>query len=181
MAWTAPMTAVAGVFTASNFNIHVRDNLLETAPAKATSPGMHMVTSGTNRISGRFAVNWEISQLETTTSTSYTNLATIGPRITVNTGTRALVFLSALTYHSVANGDSLMGVVVSGATTIAASDEYSLAVTQSSGFANQAFQLSTGFVVTGLNPGNNTFTAQYKIVVAGTGTWGRRKISVIPF
>lgn len=36
MAWTVPMTAIAGeLWTASDFNVHVRDNLNETMPAKA--------------------------------------------------------------------------------------------------------------------------------------------------
>ena len=56
MAWTAPMTAVANaVFTAAQFNTHVRDNLLETAPAKATTTGGYFVATGTNTIVQRVA------------------------------------------------------------------------------------------------------------------------------
>src|SRR5690606_12967068 len=44
MAWSAPMTAVSGsVFTAAQFNQFVRDNLNETAPARATTAGAHFV------------------------------------------------------------------------------------------------------------------------------------------
>ena len=38
MTWTAPMTAVAGaVYTAAQWNTSIRDNLNETAVAKALS------------------------------------------------------------------------------------------------------------------------------------------------
>ena len=56
MAWSAPMTAVANtVFTAAQFNQHVRDNLNETAPAKATASGGYFVATGVNAIAQRFA------------------------------------------------------------------------------------------------------------------------------
>lgn len=45
------MTAVASTaFTAAQFNTHVRDNLNETAPAKATTSGRLIVTAGPNSI-----------------------------------------------------------------------------------------------------------------------------------
>lgn len=54
MAWTSPMTAVANTeFTAVQFNTHIRDNLLETAPAKAVNPGSYFAVSGTNSIAER--------------------------------------------------------------------------------------------------------------------------------
>ncbi|GII42264.1 hypothetical protein [Planotetraspora phitsanulokensis] len=47
MAWSAPMTAVANsIFTTAAFNQYVRDNLLETAPAKATTGSRLIVTTG---------------------------------------------------------------------------------------------------------------------------------------
>jgi hypothetical protein len=80
MAWSAPMTAVANAtFTSAQFNQYVRDNLLECAPAKATTPGRLIVTTGPNAITERVVTQASISTSETTTSTSYTDLATTGP------------------------------------------------------------------------------------------------------
>lgn len=46
------MTFVSNaVLTAAQLNTHLRDNLLETAPAKATAPGRFIVSTGLNSIS----------------------------------------------------------------------------------------------------------------------------------
>src|SRR3546814_19340432 len=75
MAWTAPMTAVANtVFTAAQFNQHVRDNLNETAPAKATAAGGYFVATGVNAIAQRIADGNTDTNTGTTTSTTYTDL-----------------------------------------------------------------------------------------------------------
>lgn len=47
MAWTTPRTWTTGeIVTAANMNTHVRDNLLETAPAKITTLGDLLIGSG---------------------------------------------------------------------------------------------------------------------------------------
>jgi hypothetical protein len=51
MAWTAPRTWVTDeVVSASQLNTHVRDNLLETAPAKATASGELFEATGANAL-----------------------------------------------------------------------------------------------------------------------------------
>lgn len=51
MAWTAPRTWVTGeTVTAALLNTHVRDNLLETAPAKVTTAGDTVYATGANAI-----------------------------------------------------------------------------------------------------------------------------------
>lgn len=51
MSWTAPRTWVtAEVVTAAMMNIHVRDNLLETAPAKVTTAGDILYATAANAI-----------------------------------------------------------------------------------------------------------------------------------
>lgn len=51
MSWTAPRTFVTGELeTASIFNTHLRDNLLETAPAKVTTKGDSVWGTGANAI-----------------------------------------------------------------------------------------------------------------------------------
>ena len=96
MAWSAPMTAVANAtFTAAQFNQYVRENLNETAPAKATTSGGYFVADGVNSIAERFATGNTDLNSGTTTSTTFTDLtgAAIGPTVTVTTGTMALVFI----------------------------------------------------------------------------------------
>lgn len=51
MAWTSPRTWVAGeTVTAALMNTHVRDNLLETTPAKVTTQGDIVYATGANAI-----------------------------------------------------------------------------------------------------------------------------------
>ena len=98
MAWSAPMTAVSGsVFTAAQFNTFVRDNLNETSPAKATTSGAYFTVSGTNEITERVPASASTLVSETTTSTSFTDLTTVGPEVTVDTGASAVLALTRQT------------------------------------------------------------------------------------
>lgn len=178
MTWTAPMTAVAGsVFTAAQFNTHIRDNLNETAPAKATTNGSYFVVSDTNQISQRTPATNNVNTSETTTSSAYTALATPGPAITATTGTMALVAVSATLSNNTSGQNSYVSYAISGATTTAASDDRAQLLTAAA--TNQAFRASHWYLETGLTAGSNTFTAQYR-VTGGTGSWSNRRIIVLP-
>lgn len=174
MAWSAPMTAVANsVFTAAQFNQFVRDNLNETAPAKATTAGSHFAGTTLNAIAERISDAAIVATSQTTTSTSYVDLATVGPSVTVTTGPAAFVS----TYNSNFNtgaAASLMSFEVSGASAIAAADNVSIAI---AGTSSQ--RAGATFLLTTLTPGVNTFTAKYR-VGAGTGTYADRRIVVFP-
>lgn len=184
MAWTAPMTAVANsVFTAAQFNQFVRDNLNATAPAKATAAGGYFAADGINsiverRISG--AIDIDVGG--TTTSTTFDDLAggaAVGPAVTLTTGTQALVFIHSQATNSGA-GSARASVEVSGASTIAAADNRSIATF---GSADNGLGASTWTWYTGglaLTPGSNTFTMKYR-VSSGTGTFDDRRIAVMPF
>lgn len=180
MAWTAPMTAVANaVFTAAQFNAHVRDNLLETAPAKATTAGSIFVSSGTNEISERIPTTANVFGSCTRTSNTYAapNTGTAGPEVTVTTGTQALVMLNADCFNTTASSTALMGFAISGASTVAASDSY--AIGQVSSGTATGNKVGATFYVSGLTAGSNVFTCQYK-ASANTGTFQDRHITVIP-
>lgn len=182
MAWTPPMTAVANAtFFASEFNTHIRDNLNETSPGKATTSGSHFIVSGTNTIVERRTTNAFVGTNESTTSTTYTDLATPGPAVTVATSTRALVLLYTQMGTSVSSGAFAMGYAVSGATTIAASDPRALVIT--SGTVGHSFHVSATIFDDILTAGSNTFTAKYRSHTAGGVTTGfsSRRICVIPF
>lgn len=181
MAWTTPMTFVSNaVLTAAQLNTHLRDNMLETAPAKATRTSGFFVGGGPNSIVERLVVTNRIPSAagETTSSTNYGDLTTEGPTVDVETGTRALVFLSGSMFNTVANKAAYMSYAVSGATTIDPSDTNCL---QLSGLAaTQSGQIGTVDLADGLTPGVNTFTAKYR-AGSDTASFKNRFIGVFPF
>lgn len=115
-----------------------------------------------------------VATSQTTTSTSYTDLATAGPSVTLTTGTSAIVWIHCSTLNN-SGVQNNIAVAVSGATTVAAADGNSIKFTGATGTlqAAQAFAIK----LTGLTAGSNTFTLKYK-VSAGTGTFENRTITV---
>lgn len=172
------MTAVAGsAFTAAQFNTYVRDNLLETFPGKASAANQLLIGTGLNTVAVRAPATDEISTTETSSSSSFGNLATVGPTVTVTTGTSALVAWGCYSGNS-ADSKTLMSVEVFGATVIAAADNNSIIhYAPSTGAASTQYMLR---IYSSLTAGSNIFRAKYR-VTAGTGTWARRNIAVIPF
>ena len=172
MAWTAPRTYVtAEVITASILNTDLRDNLLETAPAKAGAG--FVVATSTNLINVRDPQYLRINTSETTTSTSFTDLATAGPAVTTTTGVEVIIMWGAFAANST-TAESQMSIAVSGASTIAATTNYMFIV---DGTERVGAMYSINLAVTA---GSNTFTAKYKVGSASTGTWSNRFISVVP-
>jgi hypothetical protein len=177
VAWTTPLTAVANsALTAAQWNASVRDNLLETAPAKATTAGRLFVSTGANAIAQREITTATVNTQETTTSTSYVDLATVGPQVTVTTGTRALVMWAAQMKNASSSTSTRAAVDVSGATTIAAADTDDIIIDGLA--ANNEIRCSMFKLYTTLTAGSNTFKVQYK-VGGGTGTFLDRQICVI--
>jgi hypothetical protein len=179
MAWSAPMTAVANsTFTAAQFNQYVRDNLNETAPAKATSAGSYFVADGVNSIAERTPNGTSVLTSETTGSTSFTDLATFGPSVTVDTGPYALVLTHCQAGNSGA-GSAYAGVDVTGDSSIAPALNRSINII---GAAGATVGAGTAVLHVGglaLTPGSNTFTMKYR-VSSGTGTFADRRIIVMP-
>lgn len=102
----------------------------------------------------------EVLTTQSTTSATYTNLATTGPSVTIDTGTSALITMCAFAYNSVGAGNTaFLGLDVSGATTIAANDEY---LRTTFWAANASVYMGGSFIVTGLTAGSNTFTIKYR-------------------
>jgi hypothetical protein len=178
MAWSTPLTAVSNAtLTAAQWNASVRDNLAETAPAKATTAGSIFAGTGANSIAERIPSGDTVGTSQTTTSTSYVDLATVGPSVTVTTGVLAFVFVSCQMTNNTGTIGSFMSFTVSGATTVAATDGSSLVhYPTTAGLPMQA----TRAVSQGLTAGSNTFTAKYR-AAANTGTFSQRGLAVIPF
>jgi hypothetical protein len=176
MAWTTPLTAVANAtLTAAQWNASVRDNLNMTAPALATASGQIFASTAANTIAVRVPSSVTVNTSEGTASTSYGDLATSGPAVTVTTGAKAIVAVGALHSSSSASGYCQTSYAVSGATTVNAADENG---TTSNGTSNWRFSMVSA--QTALTPGSNTFTMKYRAAVAGTATFADRKIVVIP-
>jgi hypothetical protein len=177
MAWTAPVTAIAGsAFGSALFNATVRDNLNETSTAKATQVSSWFPASGVNALAERVPVQNNTQGSSTTTATAYGNLADgVTTSVSVATGNRALVSLYTNFNNSVNGNRTWMAFDTSGATTVAASDLFSIDHS-----FNGGMRWGATFLVTSLTPGTNTFTLRYR-VTAGTGTFSVRRIAVIPF
>lgn len=179
MAWTTPMTAVAGAaLNAADFNTHIRDNLNMTGPGVATAEGRWLVGSASKTLAERDIQEAIVTTNESTGSTAYTNLSTSGPSLTLTTGSFAIVSLyGQLVNATAANGACAMSFEVSGATTIAADDAQSI-VTDGLTVDNGHY-LGVSHGVT-LTPGSNTFTCKYK---AGSGTawFSNRRLVVWSF
>lgn len=124
-----------------------------------------------------------VATLQSTTSSTFADLATAGPSVTVTIGSNglALVIISADLANSVGGDYAVMGFVVSGANTIAATFNNSLFFQQPGGIsASGEMGASYSILLTGLTTGSTTFKAQYEIVTGGTGSFRNRVISVIP-
>lgn len=117
------------------------------------------------------AFNATVLAGETTSSSSYTDLATPGPAVTVTTGTKALVTVATYVVLAGGTGPGYMGCVVSGASTVAASDAQGVGFSS----ANSATGSRT-FLLTGLTAGSNTFTAKYRSNSGAVGFAGREII-----
>lgn len=111
---------------------------------------------------------------ETNTRTTYGDITTVGPQVTLTTSTAALVLFSAELGNNTLSAQTLAAVAVSGATTRAAVDDECIF---RDGIAATDCQLMGAVYMTGLTAGSNTFKLTYR-VSAGTGTWARRMLSV---
>lgn len=180
MAWTTPLTAVANAaLTAAQWNASVRDNLNETAPAKASASGQIFASTGANTIVARTPNTASIATTESTTSTSFADLTTPGPSLLgQTTGTKVLVMVHTRMANQTAGGITRCGWAVSGAGSVAASDE--LAIAFESSAANDNIWCSGAWVYTGFSAGSNAIAMKYK-VDAGTGVFSDRRLSIVPF
>lgn len=178
MVWTAPMTAVDNdVFTAAQFNAHIRDNLLETMPGKATTVGSYFVSVDANIIAERFTHHDYVATEESTTSSAFVDLATFGPSITFTTGSSFLIFMSTQITHSSTTGNSHMGFDISGDIT----QVPSAILTVGGASGSNPRQMGMIFRAPIVPPESEvTVTAQYR-TNTGTATFSQRRLGIINF
>src|SRR5215217_7984099 len=177
MAWNVPVSWVDGIaVTGAQLNAYLRDNFNETAPAKATVSGRHIVTTGPNTIAERAIRQTYDAGAGTRTSTSFGALAgaSAGPAVNnIVTGTLALVSVQCQVNNTLDGPSSRMSYDISGATTDAASgtpgDDRGI-LSQSS--ASKDSRFSTMELQT-LTAGTNSFNSVYR-VSSGTGNFSAR-------
>lgn len=177
MAWSAPMTAVAGnVFTASQYNTFVRDNLMETAVAAATVPGSIIVGNGSHEVVQRTPVWTSLTGGATMSSTSYGDLSDqVGPTLTVQSGPVMVIWLYCNQYNTAGNA-AWMTFEISGDSSVVAADSNAVQLQGTDGDRN-----GCGILVDGLSAGTNIVTAKYRVSTAGTGYFSQRRLVVWPF
>ena len=112
----------------------------------------------------------------TTNSATYTTtLAGGGTNCTVTlaTGTTALVSFNASFFTGTALQIAAISVSVSGATTLAGSDDYMVNMELTSSLG-----MGRSFIITGLTAGNNVFSLCYRSAGTNTMNAGRRTLTV---
>lgn len=156
MAWTAPPAFTVGQIL--------------------TSGEMNVISGDLSFLAGTTFNS--VATNESSASTSYTNLATPGPSVSVLTGANALVLFGASCLNNTTAQAVFIAIAVSGATTLAApAGTTALDLVQQPDPGGETLM---GFTwITGLTPGANTFTMKY-LVGGGTGTWGSRVLAVFP-
>jgi hypothetical protein len=120
-----------------------------------------------------------VATAESTSSTTYVNLTTAGPSVTVivPASGRVLVSVTTATTGNSASTSCLMSFAASGGNTVAASDANAVIL------AGQALQrASATSVLGGLAAASTTFTAQYRVAGQGSAscTYSNRSIMAIP-
>lgn len=182
MAWTAPMTAVAGsVLTAAQVNTHVRDNLRETMPSRASRAGAMFAVSGWQEIAERYPDHYADLERVDVTATSFDDPATgsAGPSAPMVTGPMAIVGYRATVQVPSITARVEVSYSISGATEREAAPETSLGYSLSNAASGMQWRACVVDLATGLTPGLNVFTLKYN-VSSGTGTAIDRRIWVLP-
>lgn len=178
MTWTTPFTAsLNDDLPSSTWNASVRDDLFQTEAFVDNAPGAHYIAAGANVIMIEGIQSSRVATLETTTSTAYVDLSTVGPTVTVALHSSAIVIASAELSNSSTNSASKVSVAMSGSSTIAASDDWSCITDGMNAFMQSRRGVAHRF--TGIS-GACTFTMKYA-ASSGVGSFLNRELIVIPF
>lgn len=177
MTWSTLPTYTNGTLTASQL-MAIRDNINETAPAKASEAGGYFVATGTNAITQRVVRGNSITVTGTTTNTSYADLDTggVGPSVVVGTGAAAIVFLTAEMVNTV-NAGAVWATFDVGITSTYFAPQDTQAIMHENAVNSSCRTGVTSYVA--LTAGNNTFTMKYR-VSSGTGSFDDRRFFVMP-
>lgn len=181
----------AGVASAVN-EITVTNSATGAGPIVSATGGdtdidVNITPKGTGRVSLAGAgapVEATVATQQTTTSTTYADLATTTDTVTAVIGSsgKALLNLFATITNNTNFAFAYVTFVASGANTIAASDTYAIQFQAFAGNASNAYGAS--HLLTGLTAGSTVFKLKYRVQTggsgSGTGAFSNRKISAIP-
>lgn len=149
---------------------------------------VHMADStqstGTKWAAAAAAATAKVLTSESTSSGTYTDLATPGPAVTVTVGPLgiAIVTISAdLNFGR--QGQGVTSFAGTGANSISAADVNGVGLANSLTNLSDhvAVQAGTSTVLTGLTPGSTTFTMKYRVVVDDSIFFDTRQIGVVTF
>jgi len=169
------LIAATAADTVSRLAVGANNTVLTADSSTATGLKWAAVTQAVTAVGGA-----EVLTNQTTTSTSYTDLTTAGPAVTITTGTSVIVLITAdLGDPSNTAGFIRASFAVSGATTRAASDNEALIASGAAISTADPFgTYSRAVVITGLTAGSNVFTMKYK-VSTGTASFQNRNIVIV--
>jgi hypothetical protein len=181
MAWTAPRTWIPeDVLTSSILNQQIRDNLLETEVAKATSAGRLLTTAGLNEVT-MIAPQQAFSNTTVTTTSTTPVALTGGPAVTITHNGAVLLLFGAQTRISAGTGTDnthvICGPAVSGVNTQAAAVSSSVSVAATNASVNRV----CGHTIYYGNAGTDTITMNYWVSGGGiTGEFTNRRLLAWP-
>lgn len=185
--WVADATGIPATIFDAKGDI-IAATAADTADRLAVGTNGHVLTADSTASTG---LKWAaipasaitndtatVATQQSTTSTSYTDLSTSGPAVTLTTGTKALVIITSEAGNNGSGAAAWASFAVSGATTIAASDANAIKV-QNTGTTNSMYIRGSAATITTLTAGSNTFTMKYKDDSTGTAFFKDRTITVI--
>jgi hypothetical protein len=115
-----------------------------------------------------------VGAAESTTSTAFTDLATLGPSVTIEVGASGVVLIEVGCGMRNGGGESAMGFAASGANALGAAFDRVVGTPLASNDRKGRV-----FTLTGLARGATTVTAKYA-VTANTGTFFDRRVAAVP-
>jgi hypothetical protein len=134
---------------------------------RITIPNTPEAASALQLVSGRFVTDM-VATMESTSSGSYGDLATVGPQVTVRvsaSGKLLLILSAATNFNSAAGGTDggALSFAVTGETSIVAGTYpfFDIGGVSGSVVFGRAGTASGAILLTGLNPGEHTVTAKY--------------------
>lgn len=179
MVWTAPVTYVSGQpLTAAQLNTALRDNMNETAPAKALRASGYFAANGANSIAERIIRRSFVRDSISVTSSTYVS-ASSGPEIEV-THSGSILALWTVRLHVAANVGPT-NVACCAAEVVGQTSSSDLWALQHPGAVVDLTRAESAWLFTGLTPGTDTVRLEYRVVGGGPAVFYQRELLVMPF
>lgn len=172
MTWTAPYVPTPdSELTAAQIQTYIFNNLMETAPSKATTASGYFVSTAPNAIAERQMKEASINAQQSTTSTEWAQIGTPGgPVVNVTTGGKALTHIAARAYNNTAGFGALASYEIDGgggndnASTLHRNDQVRYGISD----------------LTVLPSGTHTMAMVYRATSGGEAFFAQRHIVTMP-